>query len=156
MTAILSFLASQLLKALVTTLTHWESKKELDGRPVIVLTQCTDAVRRSLWGPLLKSELYRKFKLCHVPVVWYDDFNSEPSLKRFTGRSAWRDQFQEWLQELPGEAMDVPSESERESLKREHKESLKRQQDHIAALKEELGQTKEAHHSLKSTEQRQQ
>ena len=148
------------LKAMVATLTNLESQEELRNRLTIVLTQCTDPTRRVLWQAKLLAELCNKFQLCNVPLVWYDGSGGSISqtnqvemvlysIVASIGRMllgtppgeylGWKQQFATWVGDLPTKAIKVPSESEREKLKKEHEEHVLQN----GVLEKELHQLRE-------------
>ena len=139
------------LKAIVETLTEAGKPENLNGRLAVLMTgRCTDLITQQKFENKLPDILCRNYRVCGVPLVWYeyDDFAAgdaslrsklfsllyHSSLDTMGSKlssllyTSWRKQFEGWVQRLPVDATGVPSESEREKLKREHEEELKRKE----------------------------
>jgi len=132
--------ARSALKTLVNTLTSNDNKYQIAPRLSIVMTQCTLSPKRLLWENL-PTKLCELLELCDVPLHWYDDYGSInlSAVRSMMGiKASWKDEFTEWVQKLPQTPMDVPSESERENLKREYRENTEQEEEKLKKLEEQI------------------
>lgn len=141
------------LAAMVNTLTNNTTKKEIGSRLSVIMTQCTDSPRQAIYERSLPPLMCKHFDLCNVPIFWYDDFHPSASqdswldllsttitevLMGNTQKVSWRTSFANWVRDLSTTPANVPSETEREILKREHRESSERLEKERRAMQGQL------------------
>ncbi|KAL3932566.1 MAG: hypothetical protein SGARI_003930, partial [Bacillariaceae sp.] len=78
------------------------------------------------------------FELCDVPIIWYDDF----ARKLPMWSTSWKTRLGDWVKELPTNVMPIPSETEREELKKAHEKAKENEADEIEMLELEIKRMK--------------
>jgi len=148
--------ARRALETMVAALTDEKNRSVLEGRLAIVMTQCTsDSGLRALYDKALPPLLCKRNQMCNVPIFWYDDHESGQAsgpgnliskiLDLVLGRNSWRTDFVDWVRSLPAYPLVVPSETERERLKIDHKKEIEGKEIALRNMKDELKQAKEVH-----------
>jgi hypothetical protein len=135
--------------AMLATLTTPEKREELSRRLVVVLTQCTDSLTKTKFITQMPPKLCDMFQLCNVPLIWCDDVSPNKSLLQKLGSMmnvwsiSWKSKFADWIYNLPLEIIFVPSETEREGLKKEHRMGNGKEGEEIRTLEVEIDRMKE-------------
>lgn len=81
-------------------------------------------------------------------MLWFDDFDGTSVWRKILSLVAmktngWRDGFADWVEALPTSPLNVPSESEREKLKREYREEVARKEQMVKDLQDKIASSEQ-------------